>query len=397
MLNITRSKLSKLLPCIRKRRNPITLPQDILIDILHYFPRKQLVKQFCLVNSTFLHVSNRLLPNLHVITKNNIRYLPFPAPRNPYSNKLNPQSFQAVVLRKDSQIRWKRINANKLFKNLPPWYVRFPSFEISGIPDDALLQFLQQTKQNFINCELTFSQSGRMIDNEVVQRARVLLTDSILDAREILFKTFPRIEIKFDGPEPFFDTCGVRNCDKVTVWCRRDRQVIESFKDWLEWKQDEPGSKRHLVLYLCSHTLKILEVLTKAFEVATKPLHYVVTFVECRNWEQEFSEDKVILHDLHLDKQPDYLDYYYRDYLEEFHLDNESTGERLSLFHKDRRHGGRAWRLWRRCVTPDDSIWLSVLSEMKDEFSDLHSDTSNKIIPEGFDEQFYDFVYPRFE
>ncbi|KAI1700246.1 hypothetical protein Ddc_18165 [Ditylenchus destructor] len=98
----------------------------------------------------------------------------------------------------------------------------------------------------------------------------------------------------------------------------------------------------------------------QAFQTDKKSFHYVVTFDRCHVWElRSFSNF-----------DPG-----------EFHLDNESTGERLSMF----RRNGLAWCLWRRSVKPDDSIWLSALTERV---------TPNRIVPEGYDKEFYDVEYP---
>ncbi|KAI1712641.1 hypothetical protein Ddc_12325 [Ditylenchus destructor] len=176
MLQIARSKLSRPLAWMRKRRNLMILPSETLIHILHYFPRKQLVKRYSRVNSSFFNVANSL-PNLHIISDDNIRFLPqvkyssdpfyslndFYSP-NPVDNEFKTQSFQCIVLR-NGQLNPGRlgrtmmdiITPNRLVKNMPRWYVRFPNFAIRGIPDEALLKFLRQTKQNFSNCRLSFS------------------------------------------------------------------------------------------------------------------------------------------------------------------------------------------------------------------------------------------------
>ncbi|KAI1706199.1 hypothetical protein Ddc_15439 [Ditylenchus destructor] len=410
MFNITRSKLSKPLAWIRKRRNAITLPQDILINILHYFPRKQLVNQFCLVNSTFLHVSNRLLPNLHVISENNIEF----EYRYP-TEKMEIRTFRGVELHIDQQnhISSERtikdfltalpfcgykcnsrhrsnkqqrliISADDLLRNLPPWYVRFPTFDIHGIPDEVLLRFLQRAKRNFINCRLSLI--DRVIaDNEYIQKVQELLTDIFLDASEILIRNDPGSPSMLNGHEIFFNTCGVQNCNKVNAINRRDRQAVESFKEWLNRKRDESDSRRHLIVYRFAHSLKLVEDLKQAFKTATKPLHYMVTFLEChvfrdalgiRSWDSSF--------EIPFDS-------------DEFHLDNESTGERLSLFEHKGTDGWDqfAWRLWRRRVMPDDSIWLSALSNGGYIIHGMFTPKAPpRLVPEGFEKQFYDFECP---
>ncbi|KAI1706447.1 hypothetical protein Ddc_15291 [Ditylenchus destructor] len=357
MLNITRCKRSA-------RRNPIVLPLETLTHVLHYFPRKQLVEKICLVNSRFFHVANQLLPNLHIISGNNIIYWP-PIQESDFPQKLNIQTFQGVILcngppnpsrfgRKMDQIKsyglGKLIDAGELSKNFPQWYVRFPRFEIRGVPDEALLKFLRRAKKNFINCRLLFSDRAAY-DEEFVRKVRELLTDTFLDASEIRIITLHNNMPTYDGPERFYDTYSVQNCDKVAAWYRYDSQAKESFKKWLSWKRDQPGSRRHLELYRYTHSVELVADLKQAFQTDKKPLHYVVTF------------DRTSLNRSNFDPG-------------EFHLDNESTGERLSMF----RHKGFAWRLWRRSVKPNDSIWLSALTE---------SVTPNRIVPDGYDKEFY--------
>ncbi|KAI1692449.1 hypothetical protein DdX_21246 [Ditylenchus destructor] len=80
---------------------------------------------------------------------------------------------------------------------------------------------------------------------------------------------------------------------------------------------------------------------------------------------------------------------YYNDEAEnhcEFHLDNERTGERLSLF-RDKRY---CYRLWRRTVTSSDSTWLSAL--IGGEF--MEKEVREAARETGFDEEFYDYYLP---
>ncbi|KAI1706449.1 hypothetical protein Ddc_15293 [Ditylenchus destructor] len=367
MLNITRCKRS-----VRKRRNSIVLPLETLTHVLHYFPRKQLVEKICLVNSRFFHVANQLLPNLHIISDNNIRYWP-PIAESEFPQKLNIHTFQGIILcngppnpnrfgKLIDQIKsyglGKRIGAGELRKNFPQWYVRFPRFEIRGVPDEALLKFLRRAKKNFINCRLSFTDRA-VSGEEFFRKVRELLTDTFLDAGEILITTLHNNMPIYDGPERFFDTYGVQNCDKVAAWYRYDSQAKESFKKWLSWKRDQPGSRRHLVLFHYTHSVELVADLKQAFQTAKKPLHYVVTFISCHVGELTSSDCTFF--------NPG-----------EFHLGNESTGERLSMFqHRVSK------RLWRRSVKSDDSAWLSALTE-----------APNRIVPEGFDKKFYDAESP---
>ncbi|KAI1726045.1 hypothetical protein DdX_02738 [Ditylenchus destructor] len=381
MLNIWLSKRSE-----RKRRNPIVLPLETLTHVLHYFPRKQLVNQICRVNSRFFHVANQLLPNLHIINNNHIGYWPL-IEFTYFPKKLNIQTFKAVILWNglENHNIFVRIlyifgqenpgifggimdlikpygwfDAGKLLKNFPRPYIRFPSFEIRGIPDEALLKFLRRAKPNFINCRLSFTERS-IPDETFILKVRELLTDTFLNASEILIITLYRGMPVYYGPERYFDTYGLKNCDKVAAWYRYDTQSIESFKEWLAWKQDQPESRRHLVLYHYTHSLELVEDLKQDFQTATRPLNYVVTFMSCHVGDLR-SFDCTYFHP------------------GEFHLDNQSTGERLSMF----QHKGSAWRLWRRSVKPDDSTWLTALTER---------DAPDRIVPDGFDKEFYDIVY----
>ncbi|KAI1709189.1 hypothetical protein Ddc_14026 [Ditylenchus destructor] len=385
MLQIVRSKLSRPMAWMRKRRNTVFLPSETLIHILHYFPRKQLVKRYSRVNSSFFRVANSL-PNLHIISDYNISFLPeVEYSSHPRENELKTQSFQCIVLcngqqnssrfgRMMDRIRpnrlEKRIDANELVKNMPMWYVRFPSFAVRGIPDEALLQFLRQTKQNFSNCRLSFSHVLTChINMEFVQE---LLADTFLGAREI------NLTINNVAPEKFFKLNGVRNCDKVTLSvCNNSsfprylhtRQSTDAFIEWLEWKQHDPSSRRHLVLFTIYLDIarELVDGFKQAFKTATKPLNYVVTFVDLR-----FGV-------LRLD-------------LNEFELENDSTGERLSLFHDKRNY---SIRLWRRIVTPDDSAWLAALTSAAiDPNSDSMVRTGEIPRTEGIDKTFYDYQNP---
>ncbi|KAI1709172.1 hypothetical protein Ddc_14009 [Ditylenchus destructor] len=293
----------------RLKKLPIVLPPETLIHILHYFPRKQLVKRYSRVNSSFFNVANRLLPNVHVIDDDNIRF----SMKVVYENKTYVQSFEALTLGKyqNSYSRFgkamnkmtkKRITAAEYLENMPPAFIRFPKLTIRGCPDEVLLKFLRDSKQNFDNCRLYFQCSNQ--DEKHRQKMEEMLTDTFLNP-----------------------------------------------------------SARHLVLTCWSlysvHSQELLEDLKHAFETATKPLSYVITFAET-----------------------DYADIGNPG---EFHLDNERTGERLSLF-RDKRY---CYRLWRRTVTSSDSTWLSALiGEKQKEVKEAAKET-------GFDEKFYDYFLPK--
>ncbi|KAI1700306.1 hypothetical protein Ddc_18145 [Ditylenchus destructor] len=360
------------------------LPSETLTQILHYFPRKQLVKRYSLVHSSFFRVANSL-PNLHIISDDNIRFLPHVE----YSfyrreNEFKTQSFQCIVLSiADSSSRFGRmmdkirpyrleiITANKLVKNMPRWYVRFPSFEIRGIPDEALLKFLQQTKLNFSNCRLSFKvhpELSFVINMEFVQKLQELMTDVFLDAREI----FSHVR-----PEKFLKLNAVKNCDKLTMAVSNRvsfpgepliRQSTDAFMEWLEWKQNKPVSRRHLVIFALHLAQELVDGLKQAFKSATKTLNYVVTFLD--------GAMGVLCKDL-----------------AEFELENESTGERLSLF----RHQTN-FRLWRRIVTPNDSTWLAALTlirltPIRPYFNEIVH-TGEIPHTEGIDKTFYDYQNP---
>ncbi|KAI1708063.1 hypothetical protein Ddc_14534 [Ditylenchus destructor] len=351
----------------------IILPPETLFHILHHFPRKQLVKQYSRVNSSFFRVANSL-PNLHSISDDNIRFLPeVEYSSDPFyssnlvDDELKIQSFQCIALCNgkeywNGRILEYHIDANELAKNMPKWYVRFPEFAIRGIPDESLLEFLRQTKQNFSNCRVLFNASIA-VEMEFVEKPQELLTDIFLDAREI--------DLMFSNvaPEKFLKLNGVRNCDKVSMRIGNNssfptRQSTEAFIEWLEWKQHDPGSRRHLVLNAINFVRELVDGLKQIFETATKSLNYLVTFLDLRTG--------VLCLEL-----------------DEFVLENDSTGERLSLFHDRKNY---SFRLWRRIVTPDDSAWLAALSPTPiDPESDVMVHTGEIPHVEGIDKTFYDY------
>ncbi|KAI1692448.1 hypothetical protein DdX_21245 [Ditylenchus destructor] len=403
MLNIVRSNIAIPLAWLRKRRKPIILPHDTLIHILHYFSRKQLVKQLSRVNSSFFHVANRFLPNVHVIEDDNISFSP-----NVFSEdgtlktelcKQDVQTFEALTLGKYqksytrfksytryksytyyksytrfekamNKITKKRITAEEYLKNMPPAFIRFPKFSIGFCPDEVLLKFLRDSKQHFENC-LLFFVCRRYFhssnpDEKYLQKAEEMLSDIFPNPSEIYFSPC-------FASEKLFKTTGARNCDKLQIWYDNNPKCTkDTIMEWIQWKQNESGSRRHLVLIWWSldvrtlmnrrkcWTTEMLEDLKHAFETAAKPLSYVITFA-----------------------------YYYNDEAEnhsEFHLDNERTGERLSLF-RDKRY---CYRLWRRTVTSSDSTWLSAL--IGGEF--MEKEVREAARETGFDEEFYGYYLP---
>ncbi|KAI1712642.1 hypothetical protein Ddc_12326 [Ditylenchus destructor] len=146
-------------------------------------------------------------------------------------------------------------------------------------------------------------------------------------------------------------------------------QSTDAFIEWLEWKQHDPGSRRHLVFFIIlnHHIPQLVDGLKQAFKTATKPLNYVVTFLGLGMGVMSSK-------------------------LEEFDLENESTGERLSLFHDK---GNYSFRLWRRIVTTDDSAWLAALTPTPIvQNSDDMVHTGEIPNTEGIDKTFYDYCDP---
>ncbi|KAI1697722.1 hypothetical protein DdX_18341 [Ditylenchus destructor] len=339
----------------RRKKAPIVLPPETLAHILHYFPRKQLVKRYSRVNSSFFQVSSRL-PNVHVIKDNNLCFSLKTVPED----KTYVQTFESFTLGKYqnsysrfrkalNKITKKRITAAEYLKNMPPAFIRFPKFSISYRPDEVLLKFLRDSKQHFVNCRLYFHSSNP--DEKYLQKVKEMLSDTFLNPVAITFSYGI-------ASEKFFKTTGARNCDKVEICIANiPKCTKDTFMDWIQWKQNQSGSRRHLVLIGCqlalTATQEMLEDLKYAFETATKPLSYVITFAHHYNDEAENPS--------------------------EFHLDNERTGERLSLF-RDKQH---CFRLWRRTVTSSDSTWLSALiggKRMEKEVRESANET-------GFDEE----------
>ncbi|KAI1709170.1 hypothetical protein Ddc_14007 [Ditylenchus destructor] len=365
MNNISQSKLLRPWTWIgRRKKPPIILPPDTLSHILHYFPRKQLVKRFSRVNSSFFNVANRLSSNIHVIKSYNIKF----STKVVYENTPNVQTFEALTLGKYqysssrfekamNKITKKRITAAEYLENMPPAFIQFPKFSIDGCPDEVLLKFLCDSKQNFLNCSLRFS--NIYTDEKYLQMLEELLTDIFLNPSAIYFD-------KCFASEKIFKTTGARNCDKVEIWIDKyPKCTKDTFMEWIQWKQNQSGSRRHLVLTCWSlaltKTQEMLEDLKHAFETATQPLNYVITFAE-----RVYCDD---------------------GYPREFHLDNDHTRERLSLF-RDEQY---CFRLWRRTVTSSDSTWLSALIGGKL----MEKEVREAARKTGFDEKFYDYCLPR--
>ncbi|KAI1709171.1 hypothetical protein Ddc_14008 [Ditylenchus destructor] len=393
MNNISQSKLLQPWTWIgRRKKPPIILPPETLTNILHYFPRKQLVKQFCLVNSSFFQTANRLSSNVHVIDGYNIQFcFSYRSRNNAYDPHDNLQSLHGIIFYKDRNRRSKigrlfcvrakqnrnetQINAKEFLENMPPAFIRFPEFDISACPDEVLLKFLRNTKHHFVNCLLCFF--GQNPDENYLQKVEEMLSDTFLNPSAIYFHTG-------FASEKILNTTGARNCDKVEIWmddyqndtkntCDKMEICIDNapkctkdtFMEWIQWKQHQSGSRRHLVLvwwrFDAMAVQEMLDVFKHAFKTARKRLSYVVTFIDC--WHYSHDEDE----------NPT-----------EFHLDNERTGERLSFF-KDKK---LCFRLWRRTVTSSDSTWLLALS------GEIEKGVIEVARKTGFDEIFYYYSVP---
>ncbi|KAI1709173.1 hypothetical protein Ddc_14010 [Ditylenchus destructor] len=343
------------------------LPPETLIHILHYFPRKQLVKRFSRVNSSFFNVANQLSPNVHVINEDNIKF----STKVVYESIPYVETFEALTLGKyqksDSRfgkamnkMTKKRITAAEYLENMPPAFIRFPKFAIHACPDEVLLKFLRDSKQHFENCRLYFSRTNPA--EKHLQKVEETFSDTFLNPAAIYFSDLLFVTKKF------FNTTGARNCDKLELWIQDAPKCTKDiFMEWIQWKQNQPGSRRHLVLVFWWYALaaEMVEDLKHAFETATQPLSYVITFVIPYYPSNRNYDDEVESHS-------------------EFHLDNERTRERLSLF-KDRRD---CFRLWRRTVTSSDSTWLrALIGETYEEIKDAARETR-------FDEKFYYYRIP---
>ncbi|KAI1700700.1 hypothetical protein DdX_16562 [Ditylenchus destructor] len=374
MNNISQSKLLRPWTWIGRRKRPsMILPPETLIHILHYFPRKQLVKRYSLVNSSFFHVANRFLPNVHVIEwgtqfcfehQDWFKGLVLCKFRN-HRSKIG-----RLFCAKAKQVRDEiRISAEEFLENMPPGFIRFPKFYIGYCPDFEVLYKFLRCKQHFVNCRLHFGNENP--DEKYLQKAEEMLSETFLNPSAIYF----------DGPrfasDKIFKTTGARNCDKIYIHNDLFKQEIEvdndpkctklTFMDWIQWKQKESGSRRHLVLFWWRFDAiavqEILEDLKHAFVNATKSLSYVITFGDCLPYNHDETENP-----------------------SEFHLDNERTGERLSLF-EDKK---LSFRLWRRTVTSSDATWLLAL--IGGEF--MEKEVKEAARETGFDEEFYDYCLP---
>ncbi|KAI1712661.1 DEAD/DEAH box helicase domain-containing protein [Ditylenchus destructor] len=357
------------------------LPRETLTNILHYYPRKQLVKRYSCVNSSFFNVANRLLPNVHVINEDNIRFFWLDHSYNP-ENEWVPVfiKFEGAILCKNRRKygiigrlvddllvgrTTEKWTVKHFLTNNPPWFVRFPSFQVDSFTDydTRILPFLRATQQNFVNSRVKF----RMCHDWEYEKLPELLADTFLDAGEIVISTRNlSTRNKFVPFEVLFETNAVSNCDKVRmefpsgndcrpISCLCSRQTTESAIKWLELKQDVPGSRRHLIICRYSRCEELLDMLIQEFKAATKPVNYVLTHTDCS------------LHNS-TDRGP-FLRYRGLD------LENELTGERLTFIWKKL----YVFRLWRRVVTPSDSTWMTALAENKNSVNTI----------EGFDAKFY--------
>ncbi|KAI1704604.1 hypothetical protein DdX_14100 [Ditylenchus destructor] len=252
MNNISQSKLLRPWTWIRCRKKAqIVLPSETLAHILHYFPRKQLVKRYSRVSSSFFHVANRLLPNVHVIKDDNISFSLTAVSEDGICRR-DIETFEDLTLGKYQEsysrfgkamnkITKKRITAEEYLKNMPPAFIRFPKFYIRYYPDEILYKFLRDCKKNFVNCRLHFQSSNP--DEKFLRKVEEMLSDIFLNPSAISF-----CSQRF-ASEKFFKTTGARNCDKVEIWCGNDSKCSkDTFLEWIQRKQNQSGSRRHLVL-----------------------------------------------------------------------------------------------------------------------------------------------------
>ncbi|KAI1712658.1 hypothetical protein Ddc_12342 [Ditylenchus destructor] len=271
MSSHSKSRLPRPMAWIRwGRKSAIVLPPETLTHILHYFPRKQLVKRYSRVNSSFFRTANLLLPNVHVILEDNIRFL-WTRIYDPLEYYAPSIEFEGAILLKSRRKygiigrlvddllvgrTTEKWTVKHFLTNNPPWFVQFPNFAVFSLTDyeTRILPFLRATQQNFVNSRIDICLRYRWEYEKLPE----LLTDNFLNAGEIGIGGNEK-HVAF---EVLLETNAVSNCDKVRMdfrctceeangkrtECLSSRQMTESIIKWLKLKQDEPGSRRHLIL-----------------------------------------------------------------------------------------------------------------------------------------------------
>lgn len=151
------------------------------------------------------------------------------------------------------------MTAEDFLTDTPPWFIQFPWFPVFALTDyeSRILPFLRATKRNFVNSRVSVS----LVNLWEYEKLPELFADTFLDAGEIVVYTSNRwgTSREFVPFHVLFKTNAVRNCDKVKMLFDSlgSGETTESIIKWLEWKQHEPVSRRHLTLqqYACCEEL----------------------------------------------------------------------------------------------------------------------------------------------
>ncbi|KAI1697167.1 hypothetical protein DdX_18652 [Ditylenchus destructor] len=84
------------------------------------------------------------------------------------------------------------------------------------------------------------SQAGAHNDGDEVEE---MLSDTFLNPSEIT------LSLSLASAK-VFKTTGARNCDKVNTWIGYyPKNTKDTIMEWIQWKQKESGSRRHLILF----------------------------------------------------------------------------------------------------------------------------------------------------
>ncbi|KAI1700803.1 hypothetical protein DdX_16493 [Ditylenchus destructor] len=309
-----------------RKRMPISISTEILIDIFLCFSRKGLCQQVYRVNRQFyrLATSKNCVPVIHLITKE----LHFFSAENQQNISVGRRYF-VPWYDKDNQVTHS-MPSNKFLKKMPcpDQFVRFEKVTICRYLEEDEIKFLLTSRESFVECEL---EGG-------IQQS-----------------TLPFVSIC-----TLLETNALLNCNKLELYSNElSEETVCMLLDWLKGSGNRNslsvGVKKHLILsrYPIQSIIPMIHRLKKDFETVSMPcVEFVITLLICPS---EWSENKN-------------LDGY------EFSLD--TNGTRLYLFPDDEYKTcfHEVYRLWQRRFLNEanDNAMLSYIRNIPRENSRHH-------------------------
>ncbi|KAI1711000.1 hypothetical protein Ddc_13132 [Ditylenchus destructor] len=327
-------------------KRQISLSKETLADILRYLSRKELFQHFYFVNRNIWQIASsqhfvpnvQLIQELYIDTTNGRHCYSHVCDVQEYVKDYNPDNNSGFgnLIRIKSSINSKCHNFPVMYfvkeMPIPKPFVRFRQVWIEHCADEFLIEFLRDTHESFLDCNLKFEFCRNSIGTDVQNKLAYLLSNVFIKPARILINVYCALV-----HHQILQTKGLSNCNKLEIQFEfAKHKVARKFHcallNWLQNEEHElvPSESKLLVLnnYPRKMILNMVQYLKQAFkDENSHPSAFLITF--------RLS---------HANDLAPYLKGEHR-----FSLNKISTGEKLSFFTTTAQTPD-IYRLWRRKV-----------------------------------------------